>query len=105
MGSANVLLRTLTSCRSDFAIGSQLGVHTADSDDDCTKSEDTANIVRRLNSGTLRLSRSKRPTIDDLQAEHAAFIGPPPPPQIAKFTPEDSRDWTCTGFVPVWCSC
>lgn len=34
----------------------------------------------------------KRPTFDDLQAERAAFIGPPPPPQIPKLTPVAERD-------------
>ena len=35
---------------------------------------------------------TRRPTLDDLQAEQAAFIGPPPPPQIPKFTPASERE-------------
>lgn len=34
---------------------------------------------------------TRRPTLDDLQAEQRAFIGPPPPPQIPKFTPASER--------------
>lgn len=34
----------------------------------------------------------RRPTYDDLIARDAAFIGPPPPPQIPKFTRAADRD-------------
>lgn len=33
----------------------------------------------------------RRPTLDDLQDEQDAFIGPPAPPQIPKFTPVFER--------------
>lgn len=35
---------------------------------------------------------TRRPTLDDIQAKQAAFIGPPPPPQIPKFTRTSDRE-------------
>ena len=35
---------------------------------------------------------TQRPTLDDLQAEQEAFIGPPAPPQIPKLTPASERE-------------
>lgn len=32
------------------------------------------------------------PTLDDLQSEQSDFYGPPPPPQIPKFTPVADRE-------------
>ena len=32
-----------------------------------------------------------RPTFDDLQADKGKITGPPPPPQIPKFTPASER--------------
>jgi len=37
------------------------------------------------------MDNSSRPTLDDLQDEKRAFIGPPEPPQIPKLTPVRER--------------
>lgn len=38
------------------------------------------------------MANSTGPTFDDMRDEQRAFIGPPEPPKIPKFTPVDQRE-------------
>lgn len=38
------------------------------------------------------MANSMRPTLDDLHDEQRAFIGPPEPPKVPKFTPARRRE-------------